>query len=67
MAAVGKIKAEVLLRIDGMTDLYPVGELEIPLNITTDDKRPGHLTMRAETGEIRRSIGRTRALDKKEN
>ena len=58
MATVGHIKAEVLLKIDGMEGTYSVGHLEIPVNISTDEKRPAHVTMRADTSETARSLVR---------
>ena len=36
MATVGHIKAEVLLKIEGMEDTYSVGHIEIPVNISTE-------------------------------
>ena len=56
MATVGHIKAEVLLKIDGMEDTYSVGHLEIPVNISTDEKRPLHMNVRADTSGVARSV-----------
>ena len=56
MATVGHIKAEVLLKIDGMEDTYSVGHLEIPVNISTDEKRPLHANVRADTSGVARSL-----------
>ena len=58
MATVGHIKAEVLLKIDGMEGTYSVGHLEIPVNISTDEKRPAHVSVRADTSETARSLVR---------
>lgn len=59
MATVGHIKAEVLLKIEGMEDTYSVGHLEIPVNVTTDEKRPLHATMRADTSGVARDVARS--------
>ena len=59
MATVGHIKAEVLLKIDGMEDTYSVGHLEIPVNISTDEKRPLHANVRADTSGVARSLERS--------
>ena len=56
MATVGHIKAEVLLKIEGMEDTYSVGHIEIPLNVTTDEKRPLHANVRADTSGVARSV-----------
>ena len=56
MATVGNIKAEVLLKFEGMEDTYSVGHLEIPVNVTTDEKRPGQLNLRADTSGVARSV-----------
>ena len=56
MATVGHIKAEVLLKIEGMEDTYSVGHLEIPVNISTDEKRPLHMNVRADTSGVARSV-----------
>lgn len=57
MATVGNIKAEVLLKFEGMEDTYSVGHLEIPVHVTTDEKRPGQLNVRADTSGVARSVG----------
>lgn len=59
MATVGHIKAEVLLKIEGMEGTYSVGHLEIPVNISTDEKRPLHATMRADTSGVARDVARS--------
>ena len=56
MATVGHIKAEVLLKFEGMEDTYSVGHLEIPVHVTTDEKRPGQLNLRADTSGVARSV-----------
>ena len=56
MATVGHIKAEVLLKFEGMEDTYSVGHLEIPVNVTTDEKRPMHMNVRADTSGVARSV-----------
>ena len=56
MATVGNIKAELLLKIEGMEGTYSVGHLEIPVNVTTDEKRPLHMNVRADTGGVARSV-----------
>ena len=56
MTTVGHIKAEVLLKIEGMEDTYSVGHLEIPVNISTDEKRPLHMNVRADTSGVARSV-----------
>ena len=56
MATVGHIKAEVLLKIEGMEDTYSVGHLEIPVHVTTDEKRPLHMNVRADTSGVARSV-----------
>ena len=56
MATVGNIKAELLLRFEGMEDTYSVGHLEIPVNVTTDEKRPLHANVRADTSGVARSL-----------
>ena len=56
MATVGHIKAELLLKIEGMEDTYSVGHLEIPVNISTDEKRPLHANVRADTSGVSRSV-----------
>lgn len=57
MATVGNIKAELLLKFEGMEDTYSVGHLEIPVHVTTDEKRPGQLNVRADTSGVARSVG----------
>ena len=59
MATVGHIKAEVLLKIEGMEGTYSVGHLEIPVNVSTDEKRPLHATMRADTSGVARDLERS--------
>ena len=59
MATVGNIKAEVLLKIEGMEGTYSVGHLEIPVNISTDEKRPLHANVRADTSGVARSLERS--------
>lgn len=59
MATVGNIKAELLLKFEGMEDTYSVGHLEIPVNVTTDEKRPLHATMRADTSGVARDVARS--------
>ena len=56
MATVGNIKAELLLKFEGMEDTYSVGHLEIPVHVTTDEKRPLHATMRADTSGAPRTM-----------
>ena len=56
MATVGNIKAELLLKFEGMEDTYSVGHLEIPVNVTTDEKRPGQLNLRADTSGAPRTM-----------
>jgi len=56
MATVGHIKAEVLLKIEGMEDTYSVGHIEIPVNISTDEKKPLHANVRADTSGVARSL-----------
>ena len=58
MATVGHIKAEVLLKIEGMEGTYSVGHLEIPVNISTEEKRPLHATTRADTSGVARDLVR---------
>ena len=58
MATVGHIKAEVLLKIEGMEDTYSVGHLEIPVNVTTDDKRPGQINVCADTSGLTDTLRR---------
>ena len=56
MITVGNIKAEVLLKIEGMEGTYSVGHIEIPVNVSTDEKRPLHMNVRADTGGVARSV-----------
>ena len=58
MASVGHIKAEVLLKIEGMEDTYSVGHLEIPVNVTTDENRPGQINLRADTSGLTDTLRR---------
>ena len=67
MATVGHIKAEVLLKIEGMEDTYSVGHIEIPVNVTTDENRPGQINLRADTSELPDTIRRYYARSYKEN
>ena len=67
MATVGHIKAEVLLKIEGMEDTYSVGHIEIPVNVTTDENRPGQINLRADTSELPDTIRRYYARFCKEN
>ena len=56
MATVGHIKAELLLKFEGMEDTYSVGHLEIPVHGTPDEKRPMHMNVRADTSGVARSV-----------
>lgn len=56
MATVGNIKAELLLKIEGMEGTYSVGHIEIPVNVSTDEKRPLHANVRADTSGVARSV-----------
>ena len=67
MITVGNIKAEVLLKIEGMEGTYSVGHIEIPVNVTTDDKRPGQLNVRADTSKVSDTIRRSMDRYNKEN
>ena len=67
MATVGNIKAELLLKFEGMEDTYSVGHLEIPVNVTTDENRPGQINLRADTSELPDTIRRYYARFCKEN
>ena len=57
MATVGNIKAELLLKFEGMEDTYSVGHLEIPVHVTTDEKRPGQINVRVDASGVARSVG----------
>ena len=61
MATVGNIKAELLLKIEGTEGTVSVGHLEIPVNVTTDEKRPLHANVRADTSGVARDL--VRAVD----
>ena len=67
MATVGNIKAELLLKIEGMEGTYSVGHLEIPVNVTTDEKRPGQINLRADTSELPDTLRRYLTRSYKEN
>ena len=67
MITVGNIKAEVLLKIEGMEGTYSVGHLEIPVNVTTNENRPGQINLRADTSELPDTIRRYYARFCKEN
>ena len=67
MITVGNIKAELLLKIEGMEGTYSVGHIEIPVNVTTDEKRPGQINLRADTSELPDTIRRYYARFCKEN
>ena len=56
MATVGHIKAEVLLKFKGEGGTVSVGHLEIPVNISTDEKRPMHMNVRADTSGVPRTM-----------
>jgi hypothetical protein len=58
MATVGNIKAELLLKIEGMEGTYSVGHLEIPVNVTTDENRPGQINVRADTSGLTDTLRR---------
>ena len=58
MITVGNIKAEVLLKIEGMEGTYSVGHIEIPVNVSTDDKRPGQINVRADTSGLTDTLRR---------
>lgn len=67
MATVGNIKAELLLKIEGMEGTVSVGHIEIPVNVTTDENRPGQINLRADTSELPDTIRRYYARFCKEN
>ena len=67
MATAGNIKAEVLLKIEGMEGTYSVGHLEIPVNISTDENRPGQINLRADTSELPDTLRRYLTRSYKEN
>ena len=67
MITVGNIKAEVLLKIEGMEGTVSVGHIEIPVNVTTDENRPGQINLRADTSELPDTIRRYYARFCKEN
>ena len=56
MATVGNIKAELLLKIEGTEGTVSVGHIEIPVNVSTDEKRPLHMNVRADTSGVARSL-----------
>ena len=67
MATVGHIKAEVLLKFEGTEGTVSVGHIEIPLNVTTDEKRPGQLNLRADTTKAADAIRHSMDRYNKEN
>lgn len=67
MITVGNIKAEVLLKIEGMEGTYSVGHLEIPVNVTTNENRPGQINLRADTSELPDTLRRYLTRSCKEN
>ena len=67
MATVGNIKAELLLKIEGTEGAVSVGHIEIPVNVTTDENRPGQINLRADTSELPDTIRRYYARFCKEN
>ena len=67
MATVGSIKAELLLKIEGTEGTVSVGHIEIPVNVTTDENRPGQINLRADTSELPDTIRRYYARFCKEN
>ena len=67
MATVGHIKAELLLKIEGTEGTVSVGHIEIPVNVTTDENRPGQINLRADTSELPDTIRRYYARFCKEN
>ncbi len=67
MATVGNIKAELLLKIEGTEGTVSVGHVEIPLNVTTDEDRPGQLNVRADTSGLTDTLRRNMTRYNKEN
>ena len=67
MATVGNIKAELLLKIEGMEGTYSVGHIEIPVNVTTNENRPGQINLRADTSELPDTLRRYLTRSYKEN
>ena len=67
MATVGHIKAELLLKIEGTEGPVSVGHIEIPVNVTTDENRPGQINLRADTSELPDTIRRYLTRSYKEN
>ena len=67
MITVGNIKAEVLLKIEGTEGTVSVGHIEIPVNVSTDEKRPVQINLRADTSELPDTIRRYYARFCKEN
>ena len=67
MAPVGNINAELLLKFEGMEDTSSVGHLEIPVNVSTDEKRPLHANVRADTSELPDALRRYLTRSYKEN
>ena len=67
MATVGNIKAELLLKIEGTEGTVSVGHLEIPVNVTTDEKRPGQFNVRADTSGLTDTLRRNMTRYNKEN
>ena len=49
MAAVGNIKAELLLKFEGMEDPVSLGHIEVPVKVTADEEQPGQLNVSAST------------------
>ena len=67
MITVGNIKAELLLKIEGTEGTVSVGHIEIPVNISTDEKRPGQINLRADTSELPDTLRRYLTRSCKEN
>ena len=67
MATVGNIKAELLLKIEGMEGTVSVGHIEIPVNVATDENRPGQINLRADTSELPDTLRRYSTRICKEN